>query len=64
MNIVNTAAVLVMWWTSPQNLIMEFEIMVITFVYAHRTRNFSMYVESLDSLVQWFFALDHINYAR
>ncbi len=23
-----------------------------------------MYVESLDSLVQWFFALDHVNYAR
>ncbi len=46
------------------DLVMEFEIMVLTFVYAHKTRNFSVYVESLDSIVQWFFALDHINYAR
>ena len=38
--------------------------MVLIFIRAHRTKNFDMYVESLDNLVHWFFALDHFNYAR
>ena len=46
------------------DIIMEFQTMVLIFIRAHRTKNFAMYVESLDSLVQWFFALDHVNYAR
>ena len=46
------------------DLIMEFEIMVLIFVHAHRTKKFSVYVESLEKHVQWFFALDHTNYAR
>ena len=46
------------------DLIMEFEIMVLIFVHAHRTKNFCVYVESLEKLMQWVFALDHTNYAR
>ncbi len=46
------------------DIIMEFQTMVLIFIRAHRTKIFAMYVESLDSLVQWFFALDHVNYAR
>lgn len=46
------------------NIVMEFEMMVLIFVRAHRTRNFDLYVEALEELLPWFFALDHINYAR
>ena len=46
------------------DLIMEFEIMVLIFVHVQRTKKFSVYVESLNNLVQWFFALDHTNYAH
>lgn len=38
--------------------------MVLIFVRAHRTINFDLYVEALEELIPWFFALDHINYAR
>ena len=43
------------------DIIMEFEIMVLIFVHAQRTKNFSVYVESLNNLVQWLHALDHTN---
>ena len=46
------------------DLVCEFEILVIIFIRAHRTNDFNLYVESLEVLVPWFFALDHINYAR
>ena len=46
------------------NIIIEFEMMVLIFVRAHRTRNFDLYIEALEDLTPWFFALDHINYAR
>ena len=46
------------------DLIMEFEIAVLIFIHAHRTKQFDLYVESMEQLVQWIFALDHINYAR
>ena len=39
--------------------------MVLIFVRAHRSRNFDLYIEALEDLTPWFFfALDHINYAR
>ena len=43
---------------------MEFETLVLIFIRAHRIRNFDLYVASLEALVPWFFALDHVNYAR
>ena len=46
------------------DLVCEFEILVMIFIRAHRTNDFNLYVESLEALVSWFFALDHINYAR
>ena len=46
------------------DLVCEFEILVMIFIRAHRTNDFNLYVESLEALVPWFFALDHINYAR
>ena len=42
------------------DIVMEFQIMVLIFIRAHCTKNFDMYVETLDNLVQWFFALDHV----
>ena len=46
------------------NIITEFEMMVLIFVRAHHTRNFNLYIEALEDLTPWFFAFDHINYAR
>ena len=46
-----------------RDMIMEFEMMVLIFVHAHRTNNFDVYVESLDNVVPWFFVLDHVNYS-
>ena len=45
-------------------IIRQFEIVVCIFIRVHRTRNFKLFVESLEALVPWFFALDHVNYAR
>lgn len=34
------------------------------FIKAHRTRQFQLFVETLEVLAPWFFALDHVNYSR
>ena len=44
--------------------VLRYEIIVLMFVRAHRTKDFNLFVETLEALVPWFFALDHINYAR
>ena len=44
--------------------VLRMEIMGLIFVRAHREANFPLYVESLRSLIPWFFALDHHHYAR
>ena len=49
-----------MYW----DLVLEFEILALIFVRAHRSNDFNLFVESLEALVPWFFALDHINYSR
>ena len=46
------------------NIILHFEILVFIFIRAHRQKFFYLFVESLETLVPWFFALDHVNYAR
>lgn len=43
---------------------MQMELKVLAFVKAHRENNFALYVETLESLAPWSFALDHTNYAR
>ena len=44
--------------------VLRMELMGLKFVRAHREANFPLYVESLRSLVPWFFALDHYHYAH
>ena len=46
------------------DMIFEFEILVLIFVRSHRVNDFEVYIESLEALTPWFFALDHTNYAR
>ena len=46
------------------DMIMQMELKVLALVKAHRENNFSLYVEALESLAPWSFALDHNNYAR
>ena len=37
------------------DLILQYEMLVMTFVRAHHENNFKLYVESLEALVPWFF---------
>ena len=46
------------------NIILEFETLCLIFIKAHRTKDLDLYIETLDALVIWFFALDKYNYAR
>ena len=46
------------------DMVMRLELLVLIFVRSHRERNFALYIEALEALVPWFFALDHHNYAR
>ncbi|XP_065885996.1 uncharacterized protein [Dysidea avara] len=46
------------------DLVLEFEILALIFIRAHRINDFNLYLESLKALTPWFFSLDHINYAR
>ncbi len=46
------------------SIILQIEILVFNFVRAHRQKNFDLFIESLEALAPWFFALDHTNYAR
>ncbi len=45
-------------------IVRQFEILVCVFVRAHRTKNFNLFVESLEALVPWLISLDHTHYAR
>ena len=40
------------------------ELLVLTYVMSLRTADFPLYTDCLIKLAPWFFALDHINYAR
>ena len=46
------------------DLILRLERLILVFVKAEREANFQLYVEVLEVLAPWFFALDHINYSR
>ena len=43
--------------------ILAMQIHILIFICALRESNFELYVVSLKSLIKWFFALDHYNYA-
>ncbi len=49
---------------SRDTLVIDPKILVFIFIRAHRQNNFDLYLESLEAIVPWFFALDHVNYAR
>ena len=46
------------------DMVLRLEILIFIFIRSHREGNFPLYVETLEALVPWFFALDHTNYAR
>lgn len=46
------------------DLVLEFELLVLIFIRVHRSNDFNLFVESLEALTPWFFALDHTNYSR
>lgn len=48
------------FWDTALNLI----IIVLRFVRSIRSGNFPMYLDSIRKILPWFFALDHVNYAR
>ena len=43
---------------------LDFELSILSFVRSLREGNFQLYIEALDSLLLWFFALDHPHYSR
>ena len=46
------------------DIIIQLEIKILLFIKAHREKKFDLFVEVLEALTPWFFALDHINYSR
>ena len=46
------------------DMILQLELLVLIFVRSHREKNFTLYVEVLEALAPWFFALDRTNYSR
>ena len=45
-------------------MILELQLTVMIFIRSLRESNFSLYVESLTTMVPWLFALDHVHYSR
>lgn len=45
-------------------LILNLELLVLSFIRSYREADFKLYTESLSALIPFFFALDHMNYAR
>lgn len=46
------------------NQTLNFELTIFVFIKSIRSGNFMLYIESLEKLIPWFFALDHVHYAR
>ena len=46
------------------DLILLLERLILVFVKVEREDNFQLYVEALETLAPWFFALDHVNYSH
>ena len=44
--------------------VMELELLMLQFIRSLREGNFNDYLNSLNQLAPWFFALDHVHYAR
>ena len=50
--------------TGPLLYTVELELMMNMYIRSLREGNFSLYIDTLNQLVPWFFALDHVHYAR
>ena len=46
------------------SLVLDLELTLLAFIRALRTSDFELYTESLAKLAPWFFAMDHVHYAR
>ena len=46
------------------NTVMELELLMLQFIRSLREGNFNLYLDSLNQLAPWFFALDRVHYAR
>ena len=44
--------------------ILQLELLILVFIRSIRTADFPLYIEAITQLLPWFFALDHIHYAR
>jgi hypothetical protein len=44
--------------------VLDLELTLLAFVRAIRTSDFNLYVQTMSHLAPWFFALDHVHYAR
>ena len=44
--------------------VLDLQLTLLAFVRAIRTSDFELYVQALSQLAPWFFALDHVHYAR
>ena len=49
--------------TGPLLYTVELELMMNMYIRSLREGNFSLYIDTLNQLVPWFFALDHVHYA-
>lgn len=45
-------------------MILNLETLILIFIRAYRRGEFQLFVETLEVLAPWYFALDHVNYAR
>ena len=43
---------------------LQFELKLLQFIRSLREGNFALYIDSLEQLMPWFFALDHVHYSR
>ena len=50
--------------TSCTGITLELQLTVLQFVKSIRTASFDLYLETLEHLIPWVYALDHIHYAR
>ena len=46
------------------SMVLDLELLVLSFVRSIRTGDFELYTDTLQTLAPWFFALDHAHYAR
>ncbi|XP_048003917.1 uncharacterized protein LOC125240114 [Leguminivora glycinivorella] len=46
------------------DLVLNLELLVLQFVRSTRTGDFKLYLNSIRSILPWFFSLDHVNYSR